>query len=55
MRFHPDVKAEVRRMVVRKMWTHLSKSGKLKSAFERAAKSPRKKAVAQSFFLKLFF
>jgi len=46
MRFHPDVKAEVRRMVVRKMWTHLSKSGKLKSAFERAAKSPRKKAVA---------
>ena len=46
MRFHPDVQAEVRRMVVRKMWMHLSKSGKLKSAFERAAKVPRKKAVA---------
>jgi CRP-like cAMP-binding protein len=46
MRFHPDVKAEVRRMVVRKMWAHLSKSGKLISAFQRASKAPRKKAVA---------
>lgn len=46
MRFHPDVQAEVRRMVVRKMWMHLSKSGKLKSAFEKAASVPRKKAVA---------
>ena len=42
MRYHPDVRAEVRRMVVRKMWLHLTKSGKLRQAFERAMQKPMK-------------
>ena len=46
MKFHPDVRAEVRRMVVRKMWLHLTKSGKLRQAFERAAQKPMKKDEA---------
>ena len=46
MRFHPDVKAEVRRMVVRKMWMHLSKSGKLREAFEKAKRVPMRKEAS---------
>ena len=38
---HPDVQAEIRRVVVRNMWKTLAQSGMLKKAFERAAKVPR--------------